>query len=133
MIIAFWCVLIAGVMPLGCAYLAKFGRADGSGRFDNREPRVWLSQQTGSRARANAAQANSFEAFPLFAVGVLICVIQHVPVPTIDLLAMIFVAARVAFIVCYVADRPTLRSLTWLIGFLATIGLYLVATTGTLR
>jgi len=133
MIIAFWCVLIAGVMPLGCAYLAKFGRADGTRRFDNREPRVWLSEQTGRRGRANAAQANCFEAFPLFAVGVLICVIQHVPVPTIDLLATIFIAARVVYIACYVADRPSLRSLFWVIGFAASVGLYLVATTGTLR
>jgi uncharacterized MAPEG superfamily protein len=133
MIIAFWCVLIAGVMPLVCAYLAKFGGARAARKFDNHEPRVWLSEQTGHRGRANAAQANCFEAFPLFAVGVVICVIQHVPVPTIDLFAMIFIAARVVYIACYVADRPSLRSLFWVVGFAATVALYLAATTGTLR
>ncbi len=134
MILAFWCVLIAGVMPLSCAYFAKLGRAQSvDGRFDNRAPREWLGKQTGFRARANAAQANGFEAFPLFAAGVIICVLQHVPVPTIDLLAVIFIAARVFFIACYLADLATLRSLSWLVGFAATIGLFIAATTGTLR
>ena len=134
MIIAFWCVLIAGVMPLACAYFAKLGRAESvDGRFDNRAPREWLAKQTGFRARANAAQANGFEAFPLFAAGVVICVLQHVPVPTIDLLAVVFVVARVFFIAFYLTDRSTSRSLSWLVGFAATIGLFLAATTGTLR
>ena len=56
MIIAFWCVLIAGLLPLACTYVAKFGPTSNSaGRFDNHNPRAWLAQQTGLRARANAA------------------------------------------------------------------------------
>ncbi len=134
MIAAFWCVLFAGILPYLCSYAAKFGSADdAAGRFDNHEPRAWAARQTGRRARANAAQANSFEAFPLFAVGVLICVIQHVPVATIDLLAIVFVVARIAYIAAYLGDRPSLRSPIWAIGFLATVGLYVVAATGTLR
>jgi uncharacterized MAPEG superfamily protein len=134
MIVAYWCVLVAGILPLACAYVAKFGPDDGSaGRFDNREPRSWLSRQTGARARANAAQANSFEAFPFFAVGVVIAVAQHVPVATIDLLAIVFVVARLAYIGCYVGDLPRLRSSVWLVGFAASVALYLYAATGTLR
>ncbi len=135
MILAFWCVLIAGLMPIGCAYLAKFGGRDEPSpvAYDNRAPRAWLAQQTGKRARANAAQSNSLEAFPLFAIGVVVAVLQHVPVATIDALAVVFVAARVAYVACYVGDRPTLRSTTFAIGFLASIGLYVVAATGTLR
>ena len=139
MILAFWCVLIAGVMPLACAYAAKFGRRDATTegepalRFDNREPRTWLAKQTGRRARANAAQANSWEAFPLFAIGVVIAVLQHVPIATIDTLAVVFIVARVAYIACYVAGLATMRSVVWAIGFAASIGLFLVAATGTLR
>ena len=139
MIIAYWCVLIAGVLPLACTYLAKFGpapRAPGDvapTRFDNRSPRDWLAAQTGVRARANAAQANSFEAFPLFAIGVVIAVAQHVPVAPIDLLAVVFIVARIGFIGFYVGDLPGLRSTAWLVGFAASIGLYLLAATGTLR
>lgn len=137
MIVAFWCVLVAGLLPLICSYLAKLGTkksADGpTSPFDNHNPRAWLGQQTGRRARADAAQANSFEAFPFFAAGVLIAVAQHVPVTTIDILAVVFIVARVAYIACYLADRPSLRSFVWLIGFAATVGLYLVAATGSLR
>ena len=138
MIIAFWCVLIAGVLPLACAYLSKFvpkegGSASAGPRYDNREPRTWLAQQTGRRARANAAQANSWEAFPLFAIGVVIAVLQHVPIATIDLLAITFIVARVIYIGCYFANLSSLRSLVWAIGFGATLALYLFAATGTLR
>ena len=133
MIVAFWCVLIAGVLPFVCSYAAKLGPDDAVGRFDNHQPRIWLAQQTGRRARANAAQANSFEAFPLFAIGVVLCVLQHVPVSTIDVIAIVFVIARVVYIAAYLGDRPSLRSAVWAIGFLATIGLYVVAATGTLR
>ena len=136
MIIAFWCVLIAGILPIVCTYLAKFGpapKAPDAPRFDNREPRAWLAKQTGFRARANAAQANSFEAFPLFAAGVIIAVLQHIPVATIDLLAMVFIVARVVYIGLYVSNQASLRSLAWVVGFGCCIGLFLVAATGTLR
>ena len=78
MIIAFWCVLIAGLMPLACTYVAKFGPKSGpANRFDNHYPRAWLAQQTGLRARADAAQANCWEAFPFFAIGVILAILQH--------------------------------------------------------
>ena len=138
MIIAFWCVLVAGVLPLTCAYLAKFSagksRSDGAGsRYDNREPRAWLARQTGASARANAAQANSFEAFPFFAIGVVIAVLQHVPIATINLLAIVFIVARVAYIACYIANLAPVRSLVWAIGFTACVALYVFAATGALR
>ncbi len=137
MIVAFWCVLAAACLPIVCAYIAKFGGAastdDGATRYNNREPRLWLARQTGVRGRAHAAQGNSFEAFPFFAAGVVIAVLQHVPVATIDLLAVIFIVARIAYIACYVADLPKLRSFVWSIGFTACVVLFLYAATGTLR
>jgi uncharacterized MAPEG superfamily protein len=137
MIIAFWCVLIAGVLPLACAYVAKFGPRDpdaaSTGRFDNREPRAWLARQTGRRSRANAAQANSWEAFAFFGLGVVIAILQHVPVDTVNLLAVVFIVARVAYIACYLGNVAAARSFVWFVGFAASVGLYLVAATGTLR
>ena len=134
MIVAFWCVLIAGLLPLACAYLSKFGpKSEAAGRYDNHNPRAWLAQQTGLRARANAAQANSLEAFPFFAVGVVLAVLQHVPIATINLIALVFIVARIAYIACYAADKASLRSLVWAVGFATSIALYLFAATGTLR
>ena len=120
---AFLCVLIAGLLPYVCAGAAKWGFR----KFDNHNPREWLAKQTGFRARANAAQANSFESFPLFAAGVIIATFAQVDAARIDLYAVVFVAARIAFIVCYVADKASLRSLCWLVGLLSAVGLFAAA------
>jgi uncharacterized MAPEG superfamily protein len=103
--------------------MAKWGFQN----FDNHNPRQWLAQQTGFRARGNAAQVNSFEAFPLFAASVIIATLAQVDPARIDLYAFAFVAARVGFIVCYVADKASLRSLFWLVGLLSTVGLFAAA------
>ena len=87
MTMAFWCVLVAGFLP----YLATLTAKIGGQRFDNRNPRDWLDAQAGFRKRANAAQHNSFEAFPLFAAAVIIAHIAGAPQARIDLLAVIFV------------------------------------------
>ena len=42
----------------------------------------------------------------------------------VDALALAFVALRVAYIACYLADRDLLRSLTWTGGLAVTIALY---------
>ena len=120
---AFLCVLIAGLLPYMGTMAAKWGFR----RFDNNNPRQWLAEQTGFRARGNAAQANSFEAFPFFAAGVIIATLAQVDAVRIDLYAMVFVAARVGFIVCYVADKASLRSLFWLVGLLSVVGLFAAA------
>lgn len=120
---AFLCVLIVGLLPYVCAGIAKWGFQ----KFDNHNPREWLAKQTGFRARANAAQANSFESFPLFAAGVVIATIAQVDVARVDLYAWVFVAARVGFVVCYVADKASLRSVFWLVGLLSSVGLFAAA------
>jgi len=41
-------LLIAGVLPVACAGIAKLGFKE----YDNNNPRAWLAKQTGFRARA---------------------------------------------------------------------------------
>jgi uncharacterized MAPEG superfamily protein len=118
-------VLLAGVMPWICVGIAKAGKRS----YDNHNPRQWLAQQTGYRARANAAQANCFEAFPLFAVGVLLALYAEVPSEQVDMYAGIFIAARVAYIAFYLSDQDKLRSLAWLVGVGCSVAL-LVASMG---
>jgi uncharacterized MAPEG superfamily protein len=119
MSIALWCVLIAGMLPYAATVIAK----GGSG-FDNRNPRDWLARQEGFRRRANAAQANGFETFPLFAVAVVVATLHHGPGQRVDLLAITFVAARIAYLLCYLADQATLRSVCWMVGIAATIAIF---------
>ena len=114
------CLLVAGLLPYLATGLAK-ARAD----FDNRRPRDWLAHLDGWRARANAAQANSFEAFPFFAAAVLCAEWRHVPPGTVDALALGFIAARLAYLAAYLADAATLRSVVWLAGIGCVVALFL--------
>jgi uncharacterized MAPEG superfamily protein len=57
-------------------------------------------------------------------------VIAHLagaPQARIDLLAIVFVLARMAYIACYLADLATLRSLAWFVGIGSAVGLFLAA------
>jgi len=117
---ALWCVLVAGLLPYAATLTAK-----GGARFDNRNPRAWLAGQTGWRARAHAAQLNAFEAFPLFAVAVLVAQQLHAPQGRVDALAVLFVAARVGYLVAYVSDRHVLRSVVWFAGITAAVAIFL--------
>jgi uncharacterized MAPEG superfamily protein len=123
MTIAYWCVLIAGLMPLFTVVFAKRGRPD----FDNSEPRAWLEKQSGLRRRADYAHRNHFEAFPFFAAGVIIAQQVHAPQNMLNLLAVLFIVARVVYTVLYLTDRPSLRSAVWTIAFLSAIGLFVLA------
>lgn len=116
-------VLVAGLLPVVCAGIAKWG-AKG---FDNHAPRAWLERQSGHRARANAAQQNSFEAFPLFAAAVVMALHNGANGQTVATWAWCFVAIRIVYICCYVSDRATLRSIVWVLGLAVTIRLYVLA------
>jgi uncharacterized MAPEG superfamily protein len=127
--LAYACVLVAALLPIVCAGLAKrhgFGRSRREGGYDNGNPRAWLARQEGASARANAAQANSFEALPFFIGAVVIAHQLQAPQVWVDALAVAFVLLRVAYIGLYVADRPTLRSLVWLAALGSNIALLLV-------
>ncbi len=128
--VAYWCVLVAALLPYACAYLAKsggFGKPRSQGGFDNRDPRGWLARQTDWRARANAAQANSFESLPLFIGAVIIAHQLGAPQTRIDILAVLFVTLRAIFIAMYVAGLPTLRSAVWAAAFLVNLAILLSA------
>ena len=121
MTIAFWCVLVAGFLPYFGTLTAKVGGE----RFDNSNPRDWLNAQSGFRKRANAAQHNSFEAFPFFAAAVIIAHVAGAPQGRIDLFAVVFILARLFYIAFYVADMATLRSLAWFVGIGSVVALFL--------
>jgi uncharacterized MAPEG superfamily protein len=116
---ALWCVLIAGLMPYVAAVTAKAGA-----RFDNRNPRDWLAKQEGYRRRANAAQANAFEAFPLFAVAVIVAWLLQAPQARVDMLAIGFIVARVAYLAFYLLDWAALRSLAWFAGIACAVMIF---------
>lgn len=117
---ALWCVLAAALLPYFAVGIAK----SGGERYDNRDPRAWLERQDGFRRRADNAQRNSFEAFPFFAAAVIVAHLLQAPQERIDALAIIFVVARVAYILSYVADWHWARSAAWLVGIVATAAIF---------
>jgi uncharacterized MAPEG superfamily protein len=116
-------ILVVGLLPIICAGIAKWGAK----HYDNHNPRAWLAEQDGFRARANAAQQNSFEVFPFFAVGVILAALGGADGDVLESLSWAFVGLRVAYIACYVTDRATWRSVAWLLGWVACIYLYVLA------
>jgi uncharacterized MAPEG superfamily protein len=123
------CILVACLLPIACAGIAKsrgFGKRRRDGGFDNRNPRLWLDGLQGWPARAHAAQLNSFEALPIFIAGVLIAQRLGASQPTVDGLAMAFVLLRVGYVGAYLADRPNVRSLLWVLALACCVALFFV-------
>lgn len=120
MAMALWILLIAVFLPIVCAGI---GKANGSSRYDNRNPREWFAQQQGRAARANAAQANSWEALAMYSAALLAAFVGDVDSQSVALYAGVFLLARILYIYCYVSDRATWRSLAWSLGFLACLAL----------
>lgn len=126
MTFAYWCILIACLLPLFCAAYAK--KADGFRFKDNHNPRGFLAHTQGAAARAHAAQQNGFEAFAPFAAAVLTAhATGNAGQATVNTLAGLFILFRLAFIWCYIADKAALRSLMWAGGFACTVGLFVAA------
>lgn len=124
--VAYWCVFVAAVLPLLCAAIAKYGsfsKPRRQGGFDNHNPRAWLAAQTGWRARAHAAQQNSFEALPFFVGAVLIAHQLSAAQTMLDILAFVYVVLRLLFILMYLADLATVRSVIWVVGLGVNVGI----------
>jgi uncharacterized MAPEG superfamily protein len=118
---AYWCVLIAGLLPYFTVAVAK---RQGIKSYDNKNPREWIQKQDDLKRRTYAAHLNGFEVFPLFAAGVIVAHLTHATQSTIDILAISFIAIRVVYVWCYMSDRSSLRSLVWFFGLGVTIALF---------
>ena len=124
--VAYWCVLAAALLQYLCVTLAKsggFGKPRSQGGYDNNDPRGWLARQTDWHARANAAQANSFEALPFFIGAVVIAHQLGAGQTTLDILALLFVTLRIIYVAMYVAGLATVRSAVWGAAFAVNIGI----------
>ncbi|MGF6220828.1 MAPEG family protein [Pseudomonas frederiksbergensis] len=120
MSIPFWCVFISALL----IFVAKIPVAKAmneQGGYNNHLPRQQQAQLTGFGARALAAHQNSFEAFMIFAVGVLVAHTTQTAGWLIDALAIVFVIARIIYLLCYWADLAWQRSLVWFVGLVCSL------------
>ena len=126
MTIAFICVLIAIILPQVWAAIAKKDLVSAK-QYDNAASRPQLERLVGAPQRAKWAEQNSYESLPGFIAAVIIAHLGNADQLTIDSLAVIYVIARLAYGICYLKNLPSLRSGVWIVGFIATIGLFVAA------
>ena len=129
MTLALFCILLAALMPIVCAGIAK-GRemnvSHKNGGYDNRNPRDWIAKQQGFKRWAQAAQENCWEALPFFAASVIVShmlgVIGWLP----NALAVAFIVLRVIYIWLYVTAKQRARSLVWVAAFFVNVAIFLL-------
>ncbi|KPF68200.1 hypothetical protein IP84_10695 [beta proteobacterium AAP99] len=126
---AIFCILLAAIMPIVCAGLAKrgaFGIPRSQGGYDNLDPRGWLERQEGARKWANNAQANSWEALPFFGLAVLSTHLLVGPTLLANVLAVSFIVLRALYVYLYVTGKQAARSGVWTLAFAANVAIFLI-------
>ena len=109
-ILTIFAQIIAGQLQVGLPMLLK--------------PRDDMPKLLGVAGRLERAQMNAIVALALFAPAVLILAQKGVTTSSSLLAAQIFLVARVLYVPLYATGVPTLRTIVWLVGFLATGWLY---------
>lgn len=128
MTIALWCVLAAILLPYLWTGIAKFGGEHKTPVSDNARPRAWLAELgEGPQRRAHWAQLNAFEVLPGFVAAVIIAELLGGAQLAVNILALVFIAFRLAHGFCYINNLATPRSLAWAGGMLCVVGLFVTA------
>ncbi len=121
MTLAELCVFGALLLALATIASIKWARFR---QFDNSKPRDPAFYDDAIGQRALGAHQNGLEAFPFFAVAVLLAEFRASPQRLIDELAVLFLIVRIAYVFTYVGNRPTLRSILWTVGFAINIAIF---------
>ena len=129
MTIANWTILAACLLPTLTIGLAKTAsiKLPRDERYNNNRPREWTATLTGWKQRANAAQANGFEALPLFIAAVILAPQAHADQGRIDMLAVSFIIVRLVYVATYLANAGTVRTLVWIAGLITNIAILALA------
>jgi uncharacterized MAPEG superfamily protein len=119
---------IADLCLLGAVVLTILsivpGKLDGVREYNNANPRDPGFYTSGLRARSQGAHLNGYEAFPFFAAAVILAEMRAVPQGMVNALAVAFVVVRVVYVLLYLADRPTARSIVWFIGLGCNLAIF---------
>jgi uncharacterized MAPEG superfamily protein len=99
-------------------------KAIGHRDFRNSAPRDPRFYESPMRARALGAHLNGIETFPFFAAAVLLDEFRVCPQHLVDTLAAGFLVIRVAFVLAYLLNHPTLRTVLWNCGFAVNTALF---------
>ncbi len=123
MTFAYMCIVIALILTIILAGIAKKGSEV---PINNNDPRSHVRHLKERAKYAYGAEQNSYESFPPFAIAVLVAHITGATQLTIDLLAGLYIVSRLMYITFYLQGKGTLRSVTFMVGLVATITLFFV-------
>jgi uncharacterized MAPEG superfamily protein len=118
--LAYWCVLIAALLPIAIVAYAK------SGARDNSHPRDAVASLPDSKRRAYAAHQNAYENFPFFAAAVITATTLGGSISTVNILAALYVVLRCLHAVLYVNDAASARSLCFAAALLVNIAIFVL-------
>jgi uncharacterized MAPEG superfamily protein len=119
--LAYWCVLIAALLPYALGKYAKFGVPS-----DNRYPREDYENFPPRNRRAYAAHQNALESFPFFAVAVVIALTMGAPFYIVNVLAVLYILLRIAHALLYIFNKPTARSMTFAVAMAVNVAIFVL-------
>lgn len=123
MTIAYTCIIICIFIPF---FLAGYSKKYSTIKYDNNLARNHVSQLSGKSLNAYNAEQNCYESFPPFAAAVVIAHQLGHDQSIIDLLAVTFVICRLLYVLLYINDHGTLRSVAWTLGFISMVSLFFI-------
>lgn len=119
--IAYWCVLVAALLPIVWVSYAKLGVES-----DNRYPREDYDNLPPGKRRAYAAHQNAYENFPFFAVAVIVAMTLGAAPATVNMLAIAFIVVRVIHALLYINNIPMLRSAAFTLGLIINVAIFVL-------
>jgi uncharacterized MAPEG superfamily protein len=119
----YWIVASFGLIYL-CKVPVALAMFKEKGGYDNHHPREQQAKLTGWGKRALGAHMNSFESFPIFAIGILVAHETGAPASIIHLLGGVHIVSRILYLGFYLMNFAFLRSTVWTIGIVASALLY---------
>lgn len=120
----FWCLLVVVLLPYVLTGVSGYYRGKQFGTVDNNQPRRQAAQLEGAGARAWAAQSNAWEALGVFAPAVFVAHLAGADPGSSAAASLVFVLARIAHPIAYIADVAPVRSLSFLVGLGSCLWLF---------
>jgi len=125
--IPFLCVFLTFLLNYCVKIPVMMAMGKEPGGYDNRYPRDQQAKLTGWGKRAVSAHLNGFEAFPAFAAAVIMGHLAGVNASHLSILSITFLLSRIAYVGLYLANKSSLRSAVWALGFLCIGAIFVLA------
>jgi len=118
MLLVYWFILLAALMPYSVVQIAR------GSNFNNSKPRDNYALAEGRQKRAYNAHLNSLEAFPIFAAAVLVAVQGGAASWVLSVLGFSWLLVRCGYIYAYLKDMPRERSALWALAMILNVAMF---------